>query len=113
MSPVLGSMAQRSSRAGPIAFFAAEIRASSTAATRTSLLMPFSRSQNSKTAKKSAFISTHIRLTRGTKKSEVNLRLARAGGPADFTFCAENRHRVKASQDAKSQIGRASCRERV
>src|SRR6185312_7668299 len=57
MSPVLGSMATRSSRAGPTAFLAAESKASCTADVRTSRLMPFSFSQYSKTAKKSAFIS--------------------------------------------------------
>ena len=41
---------------GPTAFLAADSSASWTAATRTSRLMPFSRSQNSKTAKNSAFI---------------------------------------------------------
>src|SRR5438128_10826629 len=39
-----------------MAFLAAETRASLTAETRRSRLMPFSRSQNSNTAKKSAFI---------------------------------------------------------
>src|SRR5712672_246795 len=64
-------MATRSSRAGPTAFLAADNKASSTAATRTSRLMPFSRSQNSNTAKKSAFI-LFVRTfdpIRGTKKS--------------------------------------------
>src|SRR5882672_6153339 len=57
MSPVLGSIATRSSRAGPTAFLAADSKASCTADVRTSRLMPFSFSQYSKTAKKSAFIS--------------------------------------------------------
>src|SRR2546429_7989879 len=62
-------MAQRSSRAGPIALLAAANRASLTAATRTSRLMPFSRSQNSRTAKKSAFISHYSSFShRGNKK---------------------------------------------
>src|SRR5881394_4468615 len=69
MSPVFGSMAQRSSRAGPTAFLAADSKASSTALTRTSLLMPFSRSQYSKIAKNSAFIDTYIVPSWGTKKS--------------------------------------------
>jgi hypothetical protein len=51
MSPVLVSMTQRNSRAGPTAFLAAESSASSTAPTRTSRLIPFSRSQNSKLPK--------------------------------------------------------------
>src|ERR1051325_7686997 len=40
------------------------------APTRTSRLMPFSRSQNSKTAKRSAFIFVDGTPIRGTKKSE-------------------------------------------
>src|SRR5206468_2470431 len=56
ISPFFWSITTRNSRAGPTAFFAAASRASLTAATRTSRLMPFSRSQNSRTAKKSAFI---------------------------------------------------------
>src|SRR5205823_2414901 len=58
----------RMSRAGPTAFFAADSSASSTAATRTSRLMPFSRSQNSKTAKKSAFINRPRQSHKGNKK---------------------------------------------
>ena len=69
MSPVLGSMAQRNSRAGPTAFLAADSNASSTAFTRTSLLMPFSRSQYSNIAKNSEFIHTSIVPLRRTKKS--------------------------------------------
>src|SRR5947207_13348592 len=69
ISPVFGSSAQRSSLAGPTAFLAAESKASSTALTRTSLLMPFSRSQYSKIAKNSAFIDTYIVPSWGTKKS--------------------------------------------
>src|SRR5215831_4728771 len=57
ISPVLGSIATRNSRAGPTAFLAAESSASCTAEVRTSRLMPFSFSQYSRTAKKSAFIS--------------------------------------------------------
>src|SRR5215469_12625935 len=57
MSPVLGSIATRNSRAGPTAFLAADSNASCTAEVRTSRLMPFSFSQYSNTAKKSAFIS--------------------------------------------------------
>src|SRR5579871_5124858 len=57
MSPVLGSIATRKSRAGPTAFLAADSNASCTAEVRTSRLMPFSFSQYSNTAKKSAFIS--------------------------------------------------------
>src|SRR5581483_5282910 len=61
-------MAQRSSRAGPTAFLAADNSASSTAATRTLRLMPFSRSQNSKTVKKSAFITSSQAPLWGNKK---------------------------------------------
>src|SRR5438445_2616458 len=68
ISPFFGSMATRNSRAGPTAFLAAVNNASSTAATRTSRLMPFSRSQNSKTAKKSAFILFHSHPYQGNKK---------------------------------------------
>src|SRR2546422_10182361 len=77
-------MTTRNSRAGPTAFFAAESKASSTAATRTSRLMPFSRSQNSKTAKKSAFIQLERRTPSGEQKSRQNklFRLWRAGEPA-------------------------------
>src|SRR5438477_8884044 len=68
MSPFLGSISTRNSRAGPTAFLAAESKASSTAATRTSRLMPFSRSQNSNTAKKSAFILLDGPPQQGNKK---------------------------------------------
>jgi len=47
---------------------AADNKASWTAPTRTSRLMPFSRSQNSKTAKKSAFIRSTLRLYPANKK---------------------------------------------
>jgi len=70
MSPVFWSITQRSSRAGPTAFLAADNSASSTAAARTSRLMPFSRSQNSNAAKKSAFIaSSRPTPPRGEQKS--------------------------------------------
>ena len=63
------------------AFFAADSRASWTAPIRTSRLMPFSRSQNSKTAKKSAFITKYgvcLVCIRRTKKPEmVIIRLSR------------------------------------
>src|ERR1051326_3547379 len=68
ISPFVGSMATLSSRAGPTAFFAADSNDSCTAPTRTSRLMPFSRSQNSKTAKKSAFIFKERKPHEGNKK---------------------------------------------
>ena len=68
ISPLLGSMVQRNSRAGPTAFFAANSNASSTAFKRTSFWMPFSRSQYSNTAKNSAFIVPIVPY-KGTKKS--------------------------------------------
>src|SRR5271157_1959314 len=62
-------MATRNSRAGPTAFLAADNKDSCTAPARTSRLMPFSRSQNSSTARKSAFIRLCTAPKRGTKKS--------------------------------------------
>src|SRR5206468_11058241 len=74
MSPLLRSMDTRNSRAGPTAFLAAATSDSSTAAMRTSLEMPFSRSQKSRTAKKSEFITTSATGTspRGEQKSRKN-----------------------------------------
>src|SRR5215203_119900 len=90
ISPFFWSMATRNSRAGPTAFLAADNKASSTAATRTSRLMPFSRSQNSNTAKKSAFIQLGTATPLGEQKSrQIELfRLWRAGEPAIFTVLA-------------------------
>ena len=68
MSPFLVSITQRKSRAGPTAFLAAAVRASTTAETKTSRLIPFSRSQNSNTAKKSAFIMPSFFPLWGIKK---------------------------------------------
>src|SRR5260221_1407185 len=68
MSPLFWSMTTRISRAGPTAFLAADNKASSTAATRTSRLMPFSRSQKSRTAKKSAFRFHGRQPLKGNKK---------------------------------------------
>jgi hypothetical protein len=53
----LGVNATRNSRAGPMAFLAAASKDSCTAANTLSRLMPFSRSQNSKTAMRSGFIA--------------------------------------------------------
>src|SRR5262245_46998858 len=74
MSPLLRSIDTRNSRAGPTAFLAAATRDSSTAAMRTSLEMPFSRSQNSITAKKSEFITASATAPspRGEQKSRKN-----------------------------------------
>src|SRR5208282_2651147 len=68
MSPFFWSISTRNSRAAPTAFLAADNNASCTAPTRTSRLMPFSRSQNSRTAKKSAFIRSMLRLYPANKK---------------------------------------------
>src|SRR3954470_2539048 len=68
ISPLFWSIATRSSLAGPTAFLAADNSDSWTAPTRTSRLMPFSRSQNSKTAKKSAFITSERQPHEGNKK---------------------------------------------
>src|SRR5688500_10133408 len=84
-------MTQRSSRAGPTAFFAAWISDSCTAVMRISRLMPFSRSQYSKTAKKSAFIfpASHL----GNKKvGRIPFSdFARAGRIQQLTSGTENR----------------------
>src|ERR1044071_9264070 len=94
ISPVLGSMATRNSRAGPTAFLAADNKASCTADVRTSRLMPFSFSQYSKTAKKSAFISVcqTARPHEGNKKVGKFYfpTLARWGNPANLYRSMEN-----------------------
>src|SRR5262249_29398651 len=114
ISPVLGSIATRNSRAGPTAFLAADSNASCTAEVRTSRLMPFSFSQYSRTAKKSAFItvlSERQNPTRGTKKSvSFIFRLWRAGDPAIFTVLANDRYFRKASQAANPGCLRAVLR---
>src|SRR5208282_2741868 len=68
MSPFFWSISTRNSRAEPTGFLAADNNASCTAPTRTSRLMLFLRSQNSKTAKKSAFIRSTRRSRSGNKK---------------------------------------------
>src|ERR1035441_7902660 len=93
MSPFFWSISTRSSRAGPTAFLAACNNASWTALDRTSRLMPFSRSQNSKTAKKSAFILFLTVVPQGNKKVG-RLNSSDFGGLANqltLPFWGENR----------------------
>src|SRR5215472_12576634 len=68
ISPFFWSIATLNSRAGPTAFLAADNKASWTAPTSVYRLIPFSRSQNSKTAKKSAFIRQFRHPLQGNKK---------------------------------------------
>src|SRR5204863_4427013 len=103
ISPVLGSMATRSSRAGPTAFLAAESRASCTAEVRTSRLMPFSFSQYSRTAKKSAFIDFRERHSHLGNKKVGKFDLSDFGALANqqfFTVRAHNKFLKRGSQAA-------------
>src|SRR2546421_11145411 len=93
-------MAQRSSRAGPIALLAAANRASLTAATRTSRLMPFSRSQNSRTAKKSAFISLKFPYMGNKKVGRIISDFVALENQQTLPFSDKDRELCQESQDA-------------
>src|SRR5262245_51140312 len=79
---------------------------------RVSRLMPFSRSQNSSTAKKSAFIDSHIAAS-GEQKSRQNFvsdfRAARCS--FSFTFYGRIGESLEWRQDAKASLSvrGASC----
>src|SRR5213078_12907 len=115
MSPVFGSIAQRNSRAGPTAFLAADSNASSTALTRTSLLMPFSRSQYSSIAKNSAFIHTSQVFPRGEQKSRQNL-ISDFGALADqqySTSVGSLRNRAWCVKSKPRHLGRCFQRAQI